>query len=134
MSLGLYLIQIICILLSNQFILCTQKVQQTPASRINDLEDIVSEYEELRCLVSKTDKMFMVLNGVMMSYGILSVCFMGYALIVKESGPDFYYGYIKYMVSGVINICFICGSAAYLNSCVSSIYLSTLTQNSYHIS
>ena len=124
-SCALYLVQIICILLSNQFILCTEKLKQSTRDHINELEDIVCEYEKLRSLVNSADNSFIVLNGVMMTYSTISVCIMGYIMIGMNDNVDAIY-YIKYMIYGVMNLFLICTSAAYLNTSVSMHLTSTL--------
>ncbi len=120
MCCALYLVQIICLLLSNQFKLCTQKLKQITGNDISQIEDIITKYEELRSLVKTTDELFMILNGVMMSYSIFSVCSMGYLIMVVDTDwpTDIY---IKYIIYGVMNLVFICVIAAYLNTCVSRI-------------
>ncbi len=116
-TLALFLVESICILLSNQFILCTEKLNKMTLDNTHELEVVIREYERLRKIVNQTDKLFMVLIGVMLSIGIFSTCLYGYMLIVTGETST-----IRYVLYPMMYIFLVCVSGAYLNACVSIIW------------
>ncbi len=116
-TLALFLVEIVVILLSNQFKQCTQQISTLEAGSIEEIEKIISEFEKLRDLVNEADNLFIILIGVMITTEIVYTCTMGYLLVIYKfsSWSLLYFG--TNVVCEAIHLLLMCVCAAYLNTC-----------------
>ncbi len=116
-TLILYFIEIIIILVSNQFKVCTERITKLETRNINEMENIISDYEMLRGFLDQIEKLLSITIGVMVTVEVVYVCIMGYLIVIFKFHSWAIQQFGTLVIAEVIQLFLMCACAAYLNTC-----------------